>query len=386
MGNNDYFYELSKPNTLLILGNGFDKYCGLASSFEDYFKARFFFGNGSHNDRLIADNVWNLIFFFRFYANHSGGYIDRVYSDDIKWMDIEGFINDLFKTKNLHFINRTYDLLNAFIASSEMDREFETSLMINGDNVYLNGDSKNQPFYLCRAAYKWKVSGNKQSTIEFLLNELKRFEKDFTQYLIEQVNSSKNYTSNIYYFFENILDNNGTRKHYIVNFNYTTCCNQFVDNNSVNIHGTLEGNDIIIGIDNDSREGRFGGADVFTKLDRRVKNKSAIIKPPSKEDIDRILVFGHSLGRQDYSYFRYIFEKYSALNQNIQIVFLYSRYKKTAKENDDIFSKLVDSARELIDYCENNTDDFKGKRCFETKYSNGELLFMTLDEYHSNFC
>ena len=46
MDNKDYFDELDKPNTLLILGNGFDKYCGLASSFEDYFKSRFFFGNG----------------------------------------------------------------------------------------------------------------------------------------------------------------------------------------------------------------------------------------------------------------------------------------------------------------------------------------------------
>ena len=384
MDNKDFFDELDKPNTLLIIGNGFDKHCGLASSFEDYFKSRFFFGNGSHNDRLIADNVWNLIFFYRYYANHSGGYINRVDSDDIKWMDVEGFINDLFKTKNLHLINRTYDLLNTYITSSQNDHEFETFLIANGNNVYLNGDSKNQPFYLRRAAYKWKISGNKQNTIEFLLYELKRFEKDFAQYLIEQVNSNKNYTNSIDYFLGNILDNNGTRNHYIVNFNYTTSCNQFVNNNSLNIHGTLEDNNIIIGIDNDPGEGRFRGADVFTKLDRRVKNKNSIFKFPLKDDIDRIIIFGHSLGRQDYSYFRFIFEKYSALSQGIQIVFLYSRYKKTEKENDELYSKLIESAKELIDYCENNTNDFKGKRCFESKYSNGELLFMTLNEYHDS--
>ena len=102
MDNSEFLKELRKPDTLLIIGNGFDKHCGLSSSFEDYFKSRFFFGDGSYNGPLIADNVWNLIFFYRYYANQSGGYIDRVYSDDIKWMDIEGLINDLFRTKKLN--------------------------------------------------------------------------------------------------------------------------------------------------------------------------------------------------------------------------------------------------------------------------------------------
>ena len=137
----------------------------------------------------------------------------------------------------------------------------------------------------------------------------KRFEKDFIQYLNEQLKLNKNYLSNVEYFFNNVIDNNGSKNHYIVNFNYTTGCNRFVGNNSINIHGTLENNNIIIGIDNDPGDGRFLGADVFTKLDRRAKNKSSAFKLPSETDIDTILVFGHSLGRQDYSYFRYIFEK-----------------------------------------------------------------------------
>ena len=66
------------------------------------------------------------------------------------------------------------------------------------------------------------------------------------------------------------------------------------------------------------------GRVIFTKPYRIINNKFTAIRQEFEfNDFDKIIVYGHSLGKADYSYFKYIFDETSIYTRPIKLIFYY---------------------------------------------------------------
>lgn len=138
----------------------------------------------------------------------------------------------------------------------------------------------------------------------------------------------------------------------ILNFNYTFQswqnkeCKFGLCLNSKNVHGSLclNGSDIIFGIDdsvistNYSDKKDLSSHDeirIFSKTFRTLNNfgtNSTKILPPKDTNV-KIIFFGHSLNKADYSYFQSIFDYYDIYNNsNISLVFYYNSWRNGVRD------------------------------------------------------
>ena len=213
--------------------------------------------------------------------------------------------------------------------------------------------------------------GYKRCLIQILKSELNDFEYNFKSYLLAEVAENKYYAKKANNFmFNQILKNVDIDKEKIriLNFNYTS---PFGNGPIIiqNIHGSLYGNGVIFGIDNqkvfskDAKNNRNKLLRIFTKTYRILGSfsepfniyfgKDMKIK---NDEINVIKFYGHSLGEADYSYFQSIFDGVNLYGSDVVLKFLYSEYDGKEKERqfDRISSLLSDYGTTL-----NNKDHGK---------------------------
>jgi hypothetical protein len=89
------------------------------------------------------------------------------------------------------------------------------------------------------------------------------------------------------------------------------------------VHGTLDKKNIIVGIDDKSCNENTGMFK-FSKTYRKMKIRSEI-NNELPANIDQLIFYGHSLGKQDYSYFHSIFDFYNIYNSSIKLLFCYAK-------------------------------------------------------------
>ena len=171
-------------------------------------------------------------------------------------------------------------------------------------------------FYNCRAFKKY----GKIDFSEFVYNELKLFESSFKDYLTNDVKQKQeDYAKRSAEIFAEIVPHgdNGV----VLNFNYT---NPNLPNSfkQINVHGSLKDKEIIIGIDGNDASKEF--MIPFTKTYRKLLVTSNL--PVLASNYDEIIIFGHSLGGQDYSYFQSIFDYVDLYHGKTKISFIYSDY------------------------------------------------------------
>lgn len=200
---------------------------------------------------------------------------------------------------------------------------------------------------------------DKESIAHTLLIQLLKFERVFSQYIYSQmkVDESRNFESAYFKKAEVLLKeitNNFSEKEPeldIWSFNYTLGprfqrkLNDGRWNISTwnNIHGlsccddpkagwiTSHDDEIpapIFGIDpedNLSFKGYKSPARViFTKPYRIINNKFKNIRQELRfKDLDKIIIYGHSLGKADYSYFKYIFDEANVYTNPVELIFYY---------------------------------------------------------------
>lgn len=225
---------------------------------------------------------------------------------------------------------------------------------------------------------------------QILLTELKELETDFSNYLNEAVESRKQqYWSSANKLTEQILrvsdDKNNSLtesinyKFNILSFNYTHPWNinrfrlGIFSNliNAQNIHGVIDGkfNHIIFGIDDETIK-PSANEYIFTKASRTLDlytNTESTSSLDHKElnsilplTIKRLVFYGHSLSKADYSYFRIILDRYVE-EDDVIFTFVYSVYEGTSTEAER--RKIVQNISALFgDYSirkNSNTDIFK---------------------------
>ena len=336
---------------LYILGNGFDLYMGMKTSYNDFFE------NGGYSSikkeiniknkiqtlsircpenifdlkseiekvsekifSLIGEKINNLFLLYLVISNN----------ELIYWQNVEKQIKPYIKCakealKNIEMSIEEERIIE-HLSSEEIEMEMEE---IKGNYEKIEKILKK---LILKKFIRNKCDKNDKNII---LRELNKFEKEFGQYIKNldnplQVNSFDTVTEKIENVFNNFQDDLKESGINVITFNYTNYLKEYFKV-FVNIHGTTE-NTI-------SKEAEENHQYIyFTKTSRVLEaniEKKEIVSPLSGiQNTEEIVFFGHSLAEADYSYFQSIFDYYDIYNNTeIKLKFLYYNYSDKVKEN-----------------------------------------------------
>ena len=325
----DYDSMIVKPpvfrtswHQLIVIGNGFDLECGLASSFSNFVKARTVdFEKTDHGqiaeDMLFTKTIWDVIL-------SSMG--------DANWCDIEGSIADWLAPKNKE--------------GKRSKSKFEKTLhkLANPTGFYDTDKVEDSVALFLEKRYQHHEPWNSENVLQITREDLAKLESDFDRYLSHEVETSKDYREKAGKLMsEIILDQRPSKDKYdveesILSFNYTRAINQFRsdkhDTEYVNIHGRL-GGEIVFGIDGTDRMDN-PMALPFTKTYRLMAldlpNVGKLVHVPTSgvpmaDGTKMIKFYGHSLGEADYSYFQAIFDSVKLYEGDTRLVFYFRPHK-----------------------------------------------------------
>ncbi len=379
----DLVYNLD--GVKLVIGNGFDLYCRLKTSYADYFlydeeKNKYFLNwlnefspkahdycqikIANHKDfwidfaKLQYTSVWEFFFYLT----------SRNKEVDIKqwrWCDVESKIEEsLLDYKNYTELNWTF-----------------VYRLLCGDN---NNIAQSNDLYIL-ASVVYKKNGerpfeSKEEFYDFLLNELKLFEYSFGRYILSQ----RYYYSNEAYGIkvENSAFNNFSKIAVselcnpqkliaIDSFNYDSIEIPKLNYVFHNINGTYE--QPIFGIDSDAfinPDPRF----IFTKTSRRLEMDALSSNIDQRVDFENVVIFGHSLNVADYSYFFALFDEMKIINPECKskIIFAFALYDRS--QEDAIRKTLLKAISRLFqDYSKYHGSEHPN-RLLELLMSQGKVL------------
>lgn len=396
-------------NQIIVIGNGFDKACGLPSSYGEYFNDRFqkYEVGGKILPSLqkaieeegIGDipSLWDLLF--------------AAFHDEEtpfpRWMDVESAIrNYLWPSAGVNghsfdstigvwrkfFIKRAQGTYEDFQQAKKQQNQVECIMMkyISQKHavemVHQTGQ-KSKDYNL--DDLNWSETRQAfidDDTPKMLLDELNRFEEDFGIYLYKAVElaneNDDKYNSHAEHLYRCIGEYDclvpiARQKNSVVSFNYTTPLLDSVDDEVMsslyieqNVHGTLPkvvsqrdllGDldppiNIIFGIDGyeapkGNRVRRFTKTARKLSLPRqelpnRMRGRRMFDPLYDGESIQAVKVYGHSLGEADYSYFHALFDQIDLYESDTVLYFLYSTGHETIPEAvGDLLDRYGESLR-----------------------------------------
>lgn len=392
--------ENSFLDELIILGNGFDLSSGMESKYSDYFRSR---------EEISSDieDIWKL-FKSKYYEsdsnvlqvlhdlnesneNHEENedkkefykfFYETVFklrtlygfsfweipniietNDETLWSDVERGILEYLKIFNNQYKDvkeAIKSAVNNIIEWNEVDfKEYRT----------VNNVKRLFELHMILASFlatereKLEISERKEIPLldslknwdsfqSFFADELNRFEKQFLEY-IKLASENNEYKKNRRQLFKEIVSGENAitdAKKYdcnVLSFNYTDY-NDLVNSNVVNIHGSVNTENIIFGIDS-----------IFSNQEKESNhiNKTIDLKPFTKtyrlleldsddsgnsvldSDIKVIKFFGHSLSHADYSYFQSIFDYYDIYANNIKLIFYFALHDDDQVEEKQIMKR-----------------------------------------------
>lgn len=339
--------------------------------------------------KKIHYTKWDAIFLFAF--------VTLTDKSIIYWNDVERIIYFVitWMLKNYEEVKDSYideivtndynERLDAdlYVSFKQLFSDFDFEDLGNQRNQYIkNQIEPNATRYLCLIIEKqfmpeneWIDNKNIDNVAIEMLQSLNKFEKDFANFIVEQINkkdqgkityidAASELISSIIRPHIEMLDIKKNPENYpgiellgvnldILNFNYSLNQTNIFQiesrvenitplkiNSFTNIHGiatdSLENQDKfpapIFGIDSydvfkSSKRNDANFDDpriIFTKSFRLMDNHVNDIRTSNFQDkVDVITFLGHSLSHADYSYFESIFDKYQILNSDVKLEFYY---------------------------------------------------------------
>ena len=370
-----------KNKNLYIIGNGFDLYLKLKTSYDDFFETKLESNNNEYS--VMRKNIWQDI------EKKAKGLFDGAELSKVinrtKLPELQN--NSIFllyllleKDNEIEYWNdvekKIFPCAKELEKLSELNDESFLKEFQYFTNEYIEDFKQNEE--IIRKIILRKCIQQKKYHEDYnYLVELNKFEKEFGNY-IAQINNDlfdigmgtfkdKNIECKVRKIFE--VDNNITN--IVINFNYTTYLEKMdYISEMTNIHGTFE--NPIFGIDN-TEIGNDREFYYLTKTSRVLFNNTIKeeFKLPNKIEISKICFFGHSLARADYSYFQSIFDYYDIYNSEVKLEFKYYNYikddkKLTDKEKkerkDEVKSNMHKSVIELMnDYGNTASNKSRGQ-------------------------
>src|SRR5574344_1127774 len=364
-----FFKDLS--DFKIVFGNGFDLYCGLASSYKDFFEK----SKKSYNDietmnKKIEENyiiydgdmlinnvfdellnkthetVWDLIFYYS---------CEKI-GDEIRWCDIEKVMRDfLFSDNDVLHLNKVLLAIN--------------------DNDYVKGKYRTSDYFYIVAKYLSSQYEMRQYSrcdlIEIFYKELKIFEKSFSNYLCSELQQNIAFNDRAMFFLSDVVGLDSIKV--IDTFNYIELPFKFVFSIN-NINGNL-GNRIF-GIDTKGIK-KANDLSIFEKGNRRtfyaMKNES--IEYPSYSNV---MIFGSSLNEQDYSSFFVFFDDINLMDDNSKSHLIFCYYIYNQNEKDLIKENFKDSVISLINAYEDSKNNPEENRLYSKLITRKRLLFQEI--------
>ncbi|MCF7930472.1 MAG: bacteriophage abortive infection AbiH family protein [Acholeplasmataceae bacterium] len=359
---------------LLIIGNGFDMHCNLNTSYEAFFiflKSQI--GYKEAYDKLVDSNHYD--------SSHS----PRInlwwalllsYHEDGKswmWKDIEQImLSFLYKKSsefdiNLEDIIANFNPYNATLRSKyntinilhNTPRKFKFLWLLDRVNNLEDFFTRKVDFFRHSSEI---VMNDMDKILTVLRADLKQLENDFFEYLrniLHNANQEIHFEANLTY--AKILEvplnsslenedqirklNDELNKANILSFNYTRLGSPKGMNftNFKNIHGTVLNKinkEIIFGIDSIDIS-PINPIYVFTKTYRLSLLEGKLIQNSDiyngkilLKEVDDIRIYGHSLNKQDYSYFFAIFNKANIDESDTTITLFYSNFNDIDKSQE----------------------------------------------------
>lgn len=426
---------------LVILGNGFDLASGLPTRYNDFFQYnnKKYKVNLEKIDEFLnltrsSELDFDYMTYKEIYTNiekdikkhliHDSMFIDMIakktklsiwslyfwyMNETLKiynWSDVETQIAEIIRDKyNLTYIDRNLSinepdiLMENYIKNLIEDTAKESNLY--SSNIYSRFKKKDRFRYICDNIILKRYLGKYDINYTGILKkELENFEEDFKEYIgyiTEKFIKNNKFAYRINLLLvgdEKSVENKTDGRIFLLNFNYTEFSKKEekdryhivlsyferpIDVTQVNVHGTHHSK-ILFGIDQSDRiEKEFYQ---FTKTYRKIEASESIpnIQLPSPNDIDEIIIYGHSLSKADYSYFHSIFDYYNIYGSNIKLKFKYS----THGEPYICKSNHVQKMMELVKiYGDKMTDTAKGdnlvhKLLLESRLSIEEVVLIQL--------
>ncbi len=352
---------------LIIIGNGFDLYCGLKSCYSDFYAARYtdsfikdienIKGNtGDFDTRNAEITLWDIVL------------VKCENVMEMSWKDVEDTIRNYLEYA-IDDVQYTADLIKYYITLEEKFIPKKNKLVpkhIRTFRINLAKFVANSIYIDEREWYEQNENYLEINVIlDVLFDELEKFEKIFRDYLYD-TEEYKNKLSPYYAASKDLLktitnyglgydgESKSNSKINILSFNYTT---PFKENPNIlirNVHGKLDNSNIIFGIDHSYAKKQFIR---FTKTYRTLRHTNTDVSSDFQKNLTAIKIFGHSLSRADYSYFESILDKIDIYNSDVKLYFFYDRYKSTESENIEIDVTQNDAVISLLsDYADSMTN------------------------------
>ena len=349
---------------LIVLGNGFDLASGLKSTYYDFFD--YIYG------QPIVNNTNSNNFWYDIFQNYKEDTIED-------WADIEEQI--LVQLKNIEYLYNEKILI-------EGRGDSETSSLAESEHKENNIPNNLYVTLEFLLPYFVKVRSEK-TTQNILKKQLLILEDDFRKYLlsitkenaddriyykyymkskvlnkyIQLCNSSESHNSDLVSKLENttifnhspqikkfdetlseIYKEKNSNENLVLTFNYTKVWDV---ENVRNIHGDLDNGNIIFGIDYDKLNNNFKKAPIEFSKSYRVLENGLISTFDISSDIDIIKIYGHGLGKADYSYYQSIFDSVDLYHGKTKVMFFWSDYE--GREKEQIHKDFVKGVTNLIE-------------------------------------
>ena len=354
---------------IVVIGNGYDLNIGLESSFGSFYSASYKTKNGAWDYDRIRKNVWLLLLYFKYIDGTVQGAVS-FNSNQLDWMNIEDFICYVLNDERL-----LYDMEVCFVTKPKMHQP----------DGKIQSCTRNDQIFELQSLIMSKIDDSGYSDIyELLADDLFAVETDLIHYLdgLDKHLYSTKSTS----LMSDLT--NDFSKTYGISFNYTKLPAGLYDYNQ--IHGSLDSDKIIIGVDRTKIKDKYIKKMRFTKSLRKMSFLSNISMLPKKDLVSEIVFFGHSLGSQDYSYFHSLFNYYDIYNSNVKLSFVYADHHYIDKEKTKLDlvkcqkfkEQYIDSVYKLLnDYVDRSLTQ-KDADSFVTKLQlEGRLIVEELKTY-----
>ena len=349
---------------LIVLGNGFDLASGLKSTYYDFFD--YIYG------QPIVNNTNSNNFWYDIFQNYKEDTIED-------WADIEEQI--LVQLKNIEYLYNEKILI-------EGRGDSETSSL--AESEHKENNIPNNLYVTLEFLLPYFVKVRSEKTTQNILKiQLLILEDDFRKYLlsitkenaddriyykyymkskvlnkyIQLCNSSESHNSDLVSKLENttifnhspqikkfdetlseIYKEKNSNENLVLTFNYTKVWDV---ENVRNIHGDLDNGNIIFGIDYDKLNNNFKNAPIEFSKSYRVLENGLTSTFDISSDIDIIKIYGHGLGKADYSYYQSIFDSVDLYHGKTKVMFFWSDYKD--KEKEQIHKDFVNGVTNLIE-------------------------------------
>lgn len=371
-------------NVRLIFGNGFDLFCGLKTRYEDFFNftpsyveqiGRWVdtYENISRAKNYLDGTIENHEQFKAFEILDSNITIWDIYfylmsrtRTNLKWCDIEevmkcSFMNEIgkFNWENVRIILWNF-IKKCSVPPNKLNEEYVCA---------------------CYCKYAFKGVFNNKQFYEFLLKELKRFEKRFGDYIKKQMNYpfyKTNALITICKFINHPSDYFGSLSS-IETFNYSTL--DISGEIFSNINGKYS--KPIFGIDS-SNISAENDEYMFTKTYRRMELQfdSNLIK--KEFAFENLIIFGHSLNEQDYNYFFPLFNRLNITDSSFEGKIVFAYYVYDEDKRNEIKNELIINIAKMFERYEKYLKLRNENRLLDILQSNNNVILYEIDNRDIN--